>query len=333
MGMVYGALLQRARFCFVSGLRDWFLFRSYRVATGIAAGLLTATIGFGVLSAVWLASEKDPTARLWVLPLGFNTLVGGVFFGFGMVMAGGCASGTLYRIGEGYAASLGALVAMVGAFPAGLWLRENSGWLKPTLPMGEAWLPRWIGLPGAALLTVGVCLALIALARASRGASYAPENETLRATSESPLQRPWPPLVAGTALGTLNILQTALDRPWGISEPLFWLAASGGELSEFMERALVRTRFSPLLLDVGIVLGALLCAVAAGEFAWRVPRLRRLSQAFAGGALMGLGIALAFGCNIGGFFSGIPSLSLTAWVYLAGLLAGVRLATKALRMG
>lgn len=332
IGLAYGAVLQRGRFCFVSGLRDWFLFRSYRILLGIAAGVLVATAGFALLSAAWQAAGQSPTGRLWVLPLGANTVVGGLLFGFGMVMAGGCASGTLYRIGEGYVASLAALAAIVGFFPLGMWVRQHSPWLRPVLPMGQAWLPRWLGLPAAALITLAIAAAFIVLARKKLAASAPPAVADPPLSLKARLLQPISPLAAGVMLAGINIFQTALDRPWGISEPLFWMSASHGDLSGFVQRALVQTRFSPLLLDLGIILGALLAARAAGELAWRRTRPLRLLQALGGGAMMGLGIPLAFGCNVGGVFSGLPSLSLTAWVYLLALMGGVWLAIKALRM-
>ena len=138
LGLAYGIILQRARFCFVSAIRDWFLFRSFRIIIGIGAGLALSSVGFAILSLIWQAGGEEPTSRLWVLPLGVNTLVGGLLFGFGMVLAGGCASGTLFRLGEGYVAAFCALVAIVIAFPAGLWLRGHIAFLRPAMAMGEA---------------------------------------------------------------------------------------------------------------------------------------------------------------------------------------------------
>ena len=48
-----------------------------------------------------------------VVPLGLNLAVGGLLFGIGMVIAGGCVSGTLYRIGEGYLASWASLLGIL----------------------------------------------------------------------------------------------------------------------------------------------------------------------------------------------------------------------------
>jgi uncharacterized membrane protein YedE/YeeE len=83
-------------------------------------------------------------------------------------------------------------------------------------------------------------------------------------------------------------------------------------------------------MNFGIVAGALLASLLAGRFAptWRVP-MRSLAAAIIGGLLLGYGARVAFGCNIGAYFSGIASGSLHGWLWLvaafAGNIAGTRL--------
>ena len=81
-------------------------------------------------------------------------------------------------------------------------------------------------------------------------------------------------------------------------------------------------------MNFGIVVGALLAAGLAGRFApqWRIP-LRSLAAAVIGGLLMGYGARLAFGCNIGAYFSGIASGSLHGWLWLVAAFAGSVLGT------
>ena len=77
------------------------------------------------------------------------------------------------------------------------------------------------------------------------------------------------------------------------------------------------------VMDFGIVLGALLAAALAGRFApnWRVP-LRSAVAAVAGGLMLGYGARLAYGCNIGAYFSGIASGSLHGWAWIGPALLG-----------
>ena len=92
-------------------------------------------------------------------------------------------------------------------------------------------------------------------------------------------------------------------------------------------------------MDIGIVLGAMLAAALAGRYApvWRVP-LRSLIAAVVGGLLLGYGARLAYGCNIGAYFSGIVSGSLHGWLgwsrpfsatWSARACAGVRARSRA----
>lgn len=84
------------------------------------------------------------------------------------------------------------------------------------------------------------------------------------------------------------------------------------------------------VMDIGIVLGALLAAGLAGRFApsLKIP-LPSLVAAVIGGLLLGYGSRLAYGCNIGAYFSGIASGSVHGWLWLVaaytGNLVGVRL--------
>lgn len=82
-------------------------------------------------------------------------------------------------------------------------------------------------------------------------------------------------------------------------------------------------------MNVGIMLGALTAAGLAGRFAplLKIP-LRSLLAAIIGGLLMGYGARLAFGCNIGAFFSGAASFSLHAWVWIVFAFAGTWVGVK-----
>jgi hypothetical protein len=82
-------------------------------------------------------------------------------------------------------------------------------------------------------------------------------------------------------------------------------------------------------MDCGVILGALMAAGMAGRFApvWRVPPKSLLAAAF-GGLMLGYGARIAYGCNIGAYFSGIASSSLHGWLWFAAAFAGNGLGTK-----
>ncbi|MBS1111863.1 MAG: protein of unknown function YeeE/YedE [Nitrospirae bacterium] len=93
-GFTYGMMLQYGRFCFASASRDLFAAGVPRMAVGI----LVALMFFSLIQAT-LASTNMSTFH--PAPFGIHTLIAGLIFGVGMVLSGGCASGSLYKIGEG----------------------------------------------------------------------------------------------------------------------------------------------------------------------------------------------------------------------------------------
>ncbi|MFC4549324.1 MULTISPECIES: YeeE/YedE family protein [Halorussus] len=96
VGIGLGVFLQKGRFCFVHAFRDLFAFKDSRVTKGVLAAT-TLTMLF------WsIAYELGYYQGFWTPGWGLTGLVGGFVFGIGMTYAGGCASGTLYRAGQGY---------------------------------------------------------------------------------------------------------------------------------------------------------------------------------------------------------------------------------------
>ncbi|MBI5870956.1 MAG: YeeE/YedE family protein [Actinobacteria bacterium] len=104
-GFIYGVLQQYGRFCFASAWRDLIMVKVPRMFVGIMMGLIVLS----VISA-WLF-VKFPTF-FHPAPLGWNELAGGLLFGLGMVFAGGCATGSLYKTGEGNMISLTVLLSL-----------------------------------------------------------------------------------------------------------------------------------------------------------------------------------------------------------------------------
>ncbi|WP_373484590.1 YeeE/YedE thiosulfate transporter family protein [Acetobacterium sp.] len=85
------------------------------------------------------------------------------------------------------------------------------------------------------------------------------------------------------------------------------------------------------LRNLGIILGALLSALLASQF--RLKKIKSGQQVLAaalGGLLMGYGSSIAAGCNIGAFFSGIGSMSLSGWVFGFFLFVGALIGGKLL---
>lgn len=96
VGIGLGVFLQKGRFCFVNAFRDFFAYKDSRVTKGVIAATLLTMVFWGI------AYQLGYYQGFWTPGWGLTGLFGGFVFGVGMTYAGGCASGTLYRAGEGY---------------------------------------------------------------------------------------------------------------------------------------------------------------------------------------------------------------------------------------
>lgn len=140
-GLAFGFVLQKSGFCMTASFRDLFTTGGGRLARGSIVAIAVAMLGFSILVAT---GAREP----FVLPVGWHTLVGGFLFGLGMVLAGGCATGTLFRVGEGNIQFMFALLGAVLSAPLFLVLLN-----KVELAMGKPiWLVDYVGWQGALLL-------------------------------------------------------------------------------------------------------------------------------------------------------------------------------------
>lgn len=359
-GLAFGFVLQRSRFCFASAFRDLFLLGDARVMKGIVAGLAVATAGFAVLMARLVPEpgfgSLPPGAN--ILPLGLHTLLGGVLFGIGMVLAGGCTSGSLYRAGEGY---VGSMVALVGIL-VGLEISShtwNWWWQVHISRAPLVWLPEHLGYFGGILATLVGLLGLFLFvvwweSRTSLLLPMKPEADTpsgtyadyLRRLGRTIFVRGWPVVAGGVALGTLNVFLYTYQHPWGVVAGMgIWADKLAHflslEASDLLGRSsLGACAFEPdkasvlghmSLLNLGMIAGSFIAALLAAEFKLRFPRRAlRYVQSLGGGVGMGYGAGLGLGCTVGAFFSAIPSLALNGWAFAGALAIGAYLGVKIL---
>ncbi|MEO3429156.1 YeeE/YedE family protein [Pelagibius sp. CAU 1746] len=342
LGGALGLVLYHAAFGFASA---WRVFLTEGRGEGLRAQMLMlglATLLFFPLIAEGPAIGVDVGGA--VAPLGISVLVGAGLFGVGMQLAGGCASGTLYTVGGGSTAMVFTLIFfMVGSV------------------VGAAHLPWWLGAPSLGSISIlkawGLWPALaaqLAVFAAIAGATLVIERRrhpyfaAASTASGGPLAQrlvsgPWPLVWGAVALAVLNaVTLVSAGHPWTISFGYtLWggklAAAAGVDLSAyafwtwpFPSRALAGSVFADTtsVMNFGVLAGAFLAAGLAGRFnpAWRLPWGRVLAAAL-GGLLMGYGARLAFGCNVGAYFSGIASGSLHGWLWFAAALGGSYLGT------
>jgi len=136
--------------------------------------------------------------------------------------------------------------------------------------------------------------------------SFAPQYAALFA-------RPWVVWGSGVLVATLNVFLFAFDRPWTASDGLRnwgdWMLTAVGLVRR--PDLLPPWLYSGSLLNLGVIVGGAIAALLSREFAIHVPPRAEFAKGAAGGLLMGVGAVLAFGCNIGGFFSATSALSLS----------------------
>jgi uncharacterized protein len=149
-GFLIGVVLQRSKWCLASAFREPFLSGDARYAR---AGFLTALIGLAGITVLKVTGVTG--TYVFVIPVGTQDIIGGVIFGFGMVMAGGCASGTLWRVGEGHLKLWVALVGFIfgaGLLPTVVPLETFAAWTSGP----RVFIPDLMGYGLAFLLVVGL---------------------------------------------------------------------------------------------------------------------------------------------------------------------------------
>lgn len=169
------------------------------------------------------------------------------------------------------------------------------------------------------------------------------------------LKKPWPYTVGGIVLAGLNIIYfAAWGLPWGITDGMTFFSAWIADLLGFspeqwhyfrgiipidacclpeIQTATGINYFAfPLIYHfMAIITGAFIASLLAGEFRIRKWRSNRfVLAALVGGALMGYGSRIALGCNIGAYFSAIPSFSLHGWIFGIFIIAGAYLGGRVL---
>lgn len=363
LGMAAGFTLQRARFCFASAFRDLFLFGSGRTMKGILLGLAVAVFGFAL---IMYGKVPNPgfgflPDQANVLPVGLSTIVGGVVFGTGMVLSGGCVSGSLYRMAEGYIGSWVTVVGVVAGMGA-LFQTWNAWWTFSISREPRIWLPAvgGLGYGGAVAVTLVGLVALFLLVTwrearagvaAARSAVEPEAGDTfggkMRALWHRVMVSGWSAPVGGTVLAGICVLMYLTHMPWGVTGELGrWATAImaglgfgaptlaglsdiGGCAARLAEPGVFTHTFA---VTVGVLPGALVGALYSREFKLRFPKsAARYVQSLGGGLLMGYGAGLGVGCTIGAFFSAIPSLAVSGWLFALALAGGAFLGTLAIR--
>lgn len=326
LGAVLGFVMQRGRFCVTGMIRDIFTQKSWRGFNALLIVIAVHAIGLGILTSAGIIS---PEAREFA-PLA--VVLGGTLFGMGIILAGGCASGTWYRSGEGLVGSWIALAMYAlsaAAMNAGAltWLDEAAtSWtvgqstLHGTLGI-SIW---WLIIPFSAL--VGYLTVRFLKQEKSR-----PQLATLKpkktGLAHILAEKPWHFYSTALIVGLLGVLAWPLSAATGRNSGLGITTPSSDVARFFTTGDLERINWGTLLV-LGLLAGSFIAAKASGEFRVRVPDATQAKRSVGGGTMMGVGAVMAGGCNVGNGMVQTSLFSYQGWVALLFIAVGIWVGAK-----
>ncbi|HBY62999.1 MAG TPA: transporter [Solibacterales bacterium] len=336
LAAAFGAIAQKTHFCTMGAVADivnigdWSRMRMWTLAIGVAV------LGFNTMVALgWVDAGKTIYAQPRLAWL--SAALGGLMFGFGMVLASGCGSKTLVRLGGGSLKSL--VVFLMIGITAYITLRGVLGVLRVTAidPVGtEFATPQ--DLPSLLAAALGVAKGtlqwLLALAIGGALAAFALIRREFRTRDN---------LLAGFAIGAViaamwfvsGSLGHLTEHPETLEET--YLATSSGRMEAlsfvapiaylldwlvfFSDKSKVLT--VGVVAVFGMVAGSAAVALATRSFRWEgFADTEDTANHLAGGALMGFGGVTALGCTVGQGLSGVSTLAIGSFIALASIIGG-----------
>ena len=327
IGFAFGFIVFRNNFCTMGSISDILTFGDYRRFRAWLLAVAVAMIGTQFLYFIGVVDLSK--SMYWSPSLNWlGNILGGLMFGFGMVLAGGCTSRNLVRAGAGDVRSLVILI-VVGLFAymtlGGILgpLRDNMEQLT-SIRLGEGATqslgPLLAGLTG---LDAGVLSVIVMIAAAASLLAYCFLDKAFRQSRQN--------IVAGVGVGLCVVAGwalTGLAYDEFAGAPLNPISLSyvrpSGDTLEYLRRftAGVVPGFGVATV-IGALAGSLAAALMAGRFrltgfADSSDTLRGLS----GAALMGIGGIVALGCTIGQAVTGVSTLALGSVLAFAAIVAG-----------
>jgi uncharacterized protein len=321
IGLAYGAIGLLSGFCLLSGLRGWWgegdgrLIRTYALALGVAIAA-TQLLAAGNVIDIGKSIYLQPS---FSAPLMF---VGGLLFGYGMVLSNGCGSRALVLLGRGNLRSF--VVVIVLGIAAQMTLKGLIAPARIAILQASQAAPQTISLPALfSTLGLGETFARTVAASAIAGTLI------LFAFAHAPFQRAWGQVTAGVAVGLLVAAGWFATAYLGADDfnpvavtSLTFIAPIADAVQYAMLSTGLTLNFG-IAMVAGVFAGSLVTALATGRFrleGYSSPR--HMVRSIGGAALMGAGGAMAYGCSIGQGLTGLSTLALPSFVAVAGILLG-----------
>lgn len=319
VGTVFGFVLQRTRFCLTGGFRDMYIAKNNTVFYAFLIAITVQSIG--VISLIQLGIVSNPYENYSIL----GAVLGSYIFGIGIVLAGGCATGTWYRAGEGLIGSWIALffyMLSAASMKSGLLLPLNEkiasyGVVNEDFA-GQLGISVWYFV--LVLSAVTSFLIVRDLRKpAKKAATLPPKYQGLR---HYLFEKTYPKYWAGFVIGLIAL------AAWPASEITGRVGGLGITTPSAHLITYIVTGDSSLLnwgvfLVLGIFLGSFIAAKGSGEFRWRLPDLPTVGKSVVGGILMGVGASWAGGCTIGNGLTATAVMSSKGWIALLLTILGV----------
>lgn len=328
VALLFGAVSQRTRFCTMGAISDVYAMGDWRRARMWGVAIAVAVLSFNGLAVLGVLNPADSIYTgprlLWL-----SSLVGGLLFGFGMVLSSGCISRNLVRLGGGNLKSL--VVLAVAAIAAGATLRGITAVVRVNtlekvfveLPGGQALST----LTGISPLAIAAVLAVALLAWVLRDREGRSGEVWLAGVGVGGLIAAlwWvsghlgflpedPRTLEPVYLATNSRHMESLSTIAPIAYVLDWLQM-------FSDQS--KTLTIGIVSVAGIVVGAAAAAMAERSFRWEgFANVGDLGAHLVGAVLMGVGGIVAMGCTIGQGITGVSTLALGSFIALAAMVAG-----------
>lgn len=327
IGLVYGAVGLLSGFCLMSSMRGWLaegdgrLVRTYALAIAVAIAASQFLAGNGMVD----LGKSIYLQQSFSVPALF---LGGLLFGYGMVLSNGCGSRALVLLGRGNLRSF--VVVIVLAIAAQMTLKGLIAPARIALVQASQATVNANSLPSL-LTTLGLAEAL---SRAF-AAIVIVVVLILFAFAHPAFRRSPGQIAAGIVVGLLvaggwyvtGYLGADDFNPVPVTS-LTFIAPIADSLQYAMLSTGLTLNFG-IATVAGVFAGSLVTALATGRFkleGYSSPR--HMLRSGTGAALMGIGGVMAFGCSIGQGLTGMSTLALGSFVALAGILLGTALGLR-----
>ena len=325
LGIAFGAILQRSRFCFYCLSRDFIELKNAKGLLGIIVALIVGTIGYHLIFGAFLiepiAPRLPPNAH--IAPISWVLILGSFSFGFGMAIAGSCISAQLYRLGEGLLSAIIAFIGIIVGFILA-FLSWNFLYLKAIQQAPLIWFPHYFGYTGSIILQISLLIILALLLFKF----HKTQKEKVNAQQWWKIK--WPTYVGGILIALIATIAFLRVTPLGVTAEIGSIArTSAGYFNILPIRlegldilrgclTIIKETFwsNNGLFIFGLVLGSFALATFSGDFKIQIPKIKESIRSFVGGIFMGFGSMIALGCTVGTLLSGIMAASLSGWIFL-----------------